>query len=101
MYTTVCHIHAAHNDTDFKQKFIIVEEDVGVLTDTLCVIGGPEKRSFGLFSARGMSERCSRGPCPGATGACVWVRVCVCVCVHACVSLDKCIMQCSDLWTGS
>ena len=66
----------AHNDTDFKQKFIIVEEDVGVLADTLCVIGGPEKRSFGLFSAGGLSERCSRGPCPGATGSYICVHVC-------------------------
>ncbi|XP_064384002.1 uncharacterized protein LOC135332992 [Halichondria panicea] len=62
-------------DTDFTVESIIVAEDVGVLTDTLCVKGGPNKRSFGLFSTRGSAERCSGGPCPAAIERVDYVRV--------------------------
>ncbi len=63
-------------DTDFTVESIIVAEDVGVLTDTLCVKGGPNKRSFGLFSTRGSAERCSGGPCPAAIGT--QAHLCTC-----------------------
>ncbi len=58
--------YAAYDDTDFTVESVSVSEGVGVFS--VCVLGGPNKRAFSLFTARGPPSSCPNGPCPSALG---------------------------------
>ena len=46
----------------------MVDEFAGMVM--VCVLGGQgnTRRSLGIYTAKGMDERCPRRPCPPATG---------------------------------
>ena len=59
---------SANQEPHFKTGDLVVDEFAGPVM--VCVIGGQgnSRRSLGIYTARGLDERCSRRPCPSATG---------------------------------
>ena len=65
--TNLC-FFSANQEPHFKTGDLVVDEFAGMVM--VCVLGGQgnARRSLGIYTAKGMDERCPRRPCPPATG---------------------------------